>query len=125
MAEVSFWAVTEGLEGSDAYRTVSIDAEDLEEGKDDGGCCGDDCTTDDGHLALVDITAPDRKPAGDHRRDAENETKHHDHREAVADAGFELCRIETLRRSCESIEGKQSRNQGHSAESMRCRLELE
>jgi len=90
---------------ADADAAVSVNAEDAIKRKDDSGGGGDDRPTDDGHLALVNIAAPDGEAAVDDTGDTENETEHHNHGETVADAGLEVGGVEprALRKGGERI----------------------
>jgi len=77
-------------EGADADGAVRIQAEDGVEGIDHRRGRRDNRAADDGHLALVNITAPDGEAAVDDGGDAEDEAEHHDHGKTVADAGFQV-----------------------------------
>ena len=81
------------LEVADAYGTVRVEAEDFVEGKYRRRRRRDNRAADDGHLALIHVTAPDCKAAVDDCRNPENKAEHHDNREAIADAGFEIGRV--------------------------------
>src|SRR6266516_7974608 len=72
-----------GSKVADADATVRVDAEDFVEGKHGSGRSRDDRAANDAHFALVNIAAPNREPAVDDSRDAEDETEHHDYRQAV------------------------------------------
>ena len=78
------------LERADTDGAVRIQAEDGVEGIDHGRGRRDDRAADDGHLALVNVTATDGEAAIDDGGDAEDEAEHHDYGEAVADAGLEV-----------------------------------
>ncbi len=54
-----------GSESADADGAVGIEAEDFEEGEDDRRSRRDDRAADDGHLALVNVAAPDGEAAVD------------------------------------------------------------
>jgi len=96
------------LESADADGAVGIEAEDFEEGEDDRRRRRDDRAADDGHLALVNVTAPDGEAAVDDARDAKHETEHHDYGETVADAGLEVGGTERggLRPSRDGVKGE-------------------
>ena len=96
-------------EVADADGAVGINAEDFVKGEDRCGCGGDDGAADDGHLALVNVTAPDGEAAVDDGGDAENETEHHDHGETVTDAGLEVGGIErgALSKGADRVEGEE------------------
>src|SRR5438034_540290 len=79
-----------GSEIADADAAVRVDAEDFEESEDERRGSRDNRAADDGHLALVNVTATDGEAAIDHGRDAQHEAEHHNHGEGVADAGLEL-----------------------------------
>jgi len=103
------WLLGQGFdlsEAADANGAVGIEAEDFEEGENDGRSSRDDCAANDGHLALVNVATPDGKAAVDDARNAEHETEHHDDGEAVADAGLEVGGTErcALRESGAGIE---------------------
>ena len=76
------------LEGADADGAVGIEAKDFVEGIDHRRGRRDDRAADDGHLALVNVAAPDGEAAVDDGGDAEHKTEHHNHGQTVADAGF-------------------------------------
>ena len=97
-----------GLERADANGAVGIQAEDGVEGIDHRRSRRDDRTADDGHLPLVNIAATDGEAAVDDGGDAEDEAEHHDHGEAVADAGLEVGGTERggLRPGREGVEGE-------------------
>jgi len=78
------------LEIADADGTVRVEAEDFVEGVNHGGRGGDDRAADDGHFALVNVSAPDGEAAVDDGRDAEDESEHHDYGETVADARSQI-----------------------------------
>ena len=52
-------------ESADADGAVGIEAEDFEEGENDRRSRRDDRAADDGHLALVNVAAPDGEAAVD------------------------------------------------------------
>ncbi len=97
-----------GLEITHADRTVGIEAEDGVEGVNHCRSRGDDRAADDGHLALVNIAAPDGKPAVDDCRDTEDKAEHHDNGQAVADTRLEVGGTEgrALRHRGHRVEGK-------------------
>ena len=95
-------------EVADADAAVRVYAEDFVERKDDRRCSRDDRAADDGHLALVNIAAPDGEAAVDDAGDSQHEAEHHDHGETVADASLELGGIERLSEGGQSVEGEDS-----------------
>ena len=97
------------LEVADADGAVGVEAEDFVEGIDHRRGRRDDRAADDGHLALVNIAAPDGEAAVDDGGDAEDEAEHHDHGETVADAGFQVGGTEgrALGESGDGVEGEQ------------------
>jgi hypothetical protein len=99
-------------ESADADRAVGIEAEDFVEGIDHGGRSRDDRTADDGHLALVNVAAPNGEATVDDSGDAEDEAKHHDDGETVADAGFQVGGTEggALGEGGNGVECEQGRN---------------
>jgi len=108
------------LEIADTDRAVGVEAEDFIEGIDHRRGRRDDGAADDGHLALVNIAAPDGEAAVDDRRDAQDETEHHDYGETVADAGLQVGGIEAgaLGKGGEGIEREQCRNGEERAETV-------
>jgi hypothetical protein len=100
------------LEIADADRAVGIDAEDGVEGIDHRRGRRDDETADDGHLALVNVTAPDGETAVDDARDAQDEAEHHDDGETVADARSQVGGTEgrALGKSGDGVECEQGGN---------------
>ena len=88
----------------DADAAVCVYAEDFVERKDDRRRSRDDRAADDGHLALVNIAAPDGEAAVDDAGDSQHEAEHHDHGETVADAGLEFSGIERLSEGGQSVE---------------------
>ena len=97
-------------EVADANAAVRINAEDFVERKDDCRGCRDDRAADDGHLALVNVAAPDGEAAVDDTGNAEDETEHHNHGEAVADAGLEFSGVERLPEGGQGVEGEDGGN---------------
>jgi hypothetical protein len=95
------------LEIADANGAVRVDAEDFIEGENGRRSSRDDRPTDNAHFALVNVTAPDGESAVDDRRDAEDESEHHDYRETVADAGLQLSGVERLREGRHGVEGEE------------------
>ncbi len=107
------WSWFDGLEVADPDRAVAIEAEDFIEGVDHRRSRGDDCAADDGHLALVNIAAPDGEAAIDDGGDAQHEAEHHDDSETVADAGLEVGGTEprALGKGGNRVESNQGGNQ--------------
>jgi hypothetical protein len=103
-----------GLEIADANTAVRVDTEDFVEGEYHCGSSRDNCAADDGHLPLINITAPDGETTVDHRRNAQHESEHHDHGEAVADAGLQVRGAEarTATRLREGGEGVEEEDRG-------------
>ena len=113
----------DGLERADADRAVGVEAEDGVEGIDHRRSRRDDRAADDGHLALVNVAAPDGEAAIDDGGDAEDEAEHHDDGETVADAGLEVGGTErrALGKSGDGVEGEQG---GHGEERAQPRTEF-
>ena len=84
------------LEVADADGAVGIEAEDFVEGIDHRRSRRDDRAADDGHLALVNVAAPDGEAAVDDGGDAQHETEHHDDGQTVADAGFRSVELKVV-----------------------------
>jgi hypothetical protein len=97
-----------GSERADTNSAVGVEAEDGVEGIDHRRSCRDDRAADDGHLALVNVTATDGEAAVDDGGDAEDEAEHHDYGETVADAGLKVGGTERggLRPSWDGVEGE-------------------
>ncbi len=106
------------LKVADADGAVGIEAKDFIEGIDHRRSRRDDCAADDGHLALVNIAAPDGEAAVNNRRDAEDEAEHHDYGKTVADAGLEVGGTEAraLGEGRGGVEGEQDRDGEQRAE---------
>ena len=100
------------LKVADADGAVGIEAEDFIEGIDHCRSGRDDRAADDGHLALVNVAAPDGKSAIDDGGDAEHKAEHHDYGQTVADAGFEIggTKARPLSQGGQRVEGKQGRD---------------
>lgn len=116
-----------GLEAADADGAVRVEAEDFVEREHDGRSRRDDCAADDGHLALVHVAPPNRKPAINHRRDAKHEPEHHDHGETVADARLQVGRVEpdALREGGYALEREQrghGEDESHPRQPVFCEL---
>ena len=99
-----------GSEVADTDTAVRVNAEDFVERKNDCRGSRDDCAADDGHLALVNVAPPDGEAAVDDTSDAEHETEHHNHGEAVADACLEFGGIECLPEGGQGVEGEDGGN---------------
>ena len=97
-------------EVADADAAVRVNAEDFVERKDDCRGSRDDCAADNGHFALVNVAAPDREAAVDDTGDAEDETEHHNHGKAVADAGLKFSGVERLPEGGQGVEGEDGGN---------------
>lgn len=98
-----------GSEVANTHRAVGIKAKDFVEGEHRRRSCGNDRAADDGHLALVNIAAPDGKAAVDDSGDPKDKAEHHDYGETVADAGFQVGGIErrALGKSGDGVEREQ------------------
>jgi len=78
------------LKGANADGTAGINAEDFVEGVNRSRCRRDDRAANNGHFALVNVTAPNGKSAIDDGGNPQHKAKHHDYRQTVADAGFQV-----------------------------------
>src|SRR5438067_13835617 len=110
-----------GLKIPDAHRTVRVEPEDFEERKYDCRSRRDDGPADNGHFALVHVAAPDGKAAVDDRGYAQHKAEHHDDRQAVAYAGFQVGGIEArtaagLREGGKGVDDKKRRADRERAE---------
>ncbi len=83
-----------GLEVANANGAVGIEAENGVEGIDHCRSRRDDESADNGHFALVNVTAPDGEATVNNARDAEHKTEHHDYGQTIAQAGFQVGGIE-------------------------------
>ena len=101
-----------GSEVADTDRAVGIKAEDFVEREHCRRSGRDDRAADDGHLALVNIAAPDGEAAVDDSGDAEHKAEHHNDGKTVADAGPQVGGIEgrALGKSGNGIECEQGGN---------------
>jgi hypothetical protein len=112
-------------EVADTDCAVGIEAEDFVEREHRRRSSGDDRAADDGHLALVNIAAPDGEPAVDDGGDPKDKAEHHNHGETVADAGLEVGGVErrALGKSGDGVKrehGREGEERTKPLDSFRC-----